>query len=235
MSTRIRRPDPIEPTTIPSDSPVSDEESSHPAFAMASVGRGSYGGAGAKLHDSDILHHETITLTIHEAVRYRSIKRDWHHPTKIITEVEMSLAQWASLVSSMNTTGVPVTLRLVRGAEGKLEYVPGIVEEPRLGETMREAKAAARTAFEHIIEYADRADRLVEEKAPVSKIREALHDLRIAIKNSTPNVDYASKTLAEHAENVVQKARADIEAMVVQHASRLGIDPGTIDRKELMS
>lgn len=50
----------------------------------------------------------------------------------------------------------------------------------------------------------------------MAEVREAMRRLLAAIDNAAPNVDFASKQLVEHTENVVQKARADIEAMVVQ-------------------
>lgn len=229
----MSRPDPIAPVTVNTpSSPVSDTVSTHPAFAMASVHRSQYGPPGAKLNDSDILHHETITLAIHEARRTRGNKHDHHFADKLVVEVEMSMAQWAGLVSSMNTVGVPVTMKYVR--DGKLQAVPGILEEPRLANTMAEAKVAASEAFDKIKDYAQVVDDLVASKASVREIREALTSLKFAIQNATPNVNYATQTLSRHAEEVVQKARADVEAMVVQHATQLGLNPADIQRKELM-
>lgn len=47
-------------------------------------------------------------------------------------------------------------------------------------------------------------------------------------------MSYAAKSLSEHAENVVQRARADIEAMVVSKAEQLGIDPGEVAETPLL-
>lgn len=52
---------------------------------------------------------------------------------------------------------------------------------------------------------------------------------------TSPNVAFAARSLNEHAENVVQRARADIEAMVLSKATQLGLDPadlGTVPQLE---
>ena len=60
------------------------------------------------------------------------------------------------------------------------------------------------------------------------------------IANAVPNVDYAARQLAEHAENVVEKSRADIEAMVtaaqdrnavIESSSLLAIQPAEHNRE----
>ena len=55
-----------------------------------------------------------------------------------------------------------------------------------------------------------------------------LRALEIAIGHMTPNMDFAAKSLTEHAENVVQRARADVEAFVVQKATQLGLNPADL-------
>jgi hypothetical protein len=42
------------------------------------------------------------------------------------------------------------------------------------------------------------------------------------------NMTFAAKSLSEHAENVVQRARADVEAMVLAKAAQLGLEPGDL-------
>jgi hypothetical protein len=56
-------------------------------------------------------------------------------------------------------------------------------------------------------------------------LREAIHDLHFAVQNATPNVDFAGKVLVQQAEDVVTKARADVEAFVAAKVRQLGVDP----------
>lgn len=193
----------------------------HPAWGMISAHRGQYGPAGAVLFDSDIRHGETITVRLHRASRKREVSRDWIHPYDEIVEVEMSLAQWASFVSSMNTQGVPCTIRRTE-TEVFVDQAP---YAPRLAESMADVHEAAMRTYDSV-------------KAAFEKVREKptkanIRDLEIALRNAVPNVDYSAKTLTEHAENVVQRARADVEAMVTTRAAQLGITEGDMPRLEI--
>lgn len=183
----------------------------HPSFAKIGAYRTSIGPPGESLFDSDIRHAHTVVLRIEEAERRREIGHDFIHGGKRIVEVEMSEAQWASFVSSTNTSGVPCTLRWHGEDIEKPPYAP------RLRESIAETHDAADRAFADI--------KAAFEEYVAHPTKAQLRSLRATIENATPNVDYAGKVLVEHAENVVQRARADVEAMVLAQADRLGIDP----------
>lgn len=193
----------------------------HPAFGNITVHRSTVSGGpqgGAVLFDSEIAHREVMTLRISPASRKRDLNHDWIHATsKPLIEVEMSMAQWASFVSSINSGGgVPCTIRRTETDWN----VPGLEFAPRLALSAAETRSAAERAFAKIKEARD----VYEAHKTAANLR-ALH---FAIENATSSVTYATKTLTEHTENAVQKARADVEAMVVQHAKSLGIDPADI-------
>jgi hypothetical protein len=201
----------VEPTKDKWDNDV------HPAFGMIGAARGS-SSPGAVLFDSDIKHASTVTITLKRGQRHRDLNRDWLGTGEQLFEVEMSEAQWASFVSSMNTgDGVPCTIRATPGVYD----VPGVPYDPRLKQSMTEVREAARRAFEQIKEARD----AYEQKKTAANLK-ALH---YAIEHAVANVDYASKTLNEHAENVVQRARADIEAIVLGKARQLGIEASQLN------
>lgn len=203
----------------PTPSTVNDRgDETHPAFGFIQASRvTSY--PGQVLFDSDIKHTNTVMVRIGKMSRKRDHTHDWLHPNQELIEVELSEAQWASFVSSMNTQGVPCT---IRRTEDDLN-VPGIEYSPRLKLSHREAQVAARTAFADI-EQAMAEYEALDSKAPVKERRAALATLRAKINNAAPNVEFASKMLIEHTENVVQRARADIEAMASQHAQHIEIE-----------
>lgn len=206
--------EPTPPTLIDHDGSHGIEET-HPAWAMISASRVQSG--GAVLFDSDIRHHHTVIVRVGTASRRRDLNRDWMHRDQEFLEVEMSEAQWASFVSSMNTgSGVPCTIRRREDDWN----VPGLFYEPRLQESMRETRNAAHEAFDNVRQ----AFEAYEEKKNAANLR----NLKYAIQNAPANVEFAGKSLAEHAENVVQKARVDIEAMVVSKAAQLGLEPGDL-------
>ena len=196
--------------------PTVDEngDERHPAWAMISASRSQ--GSGAVLFDSDVKHMHTIHVRLSTASRRRDLQRDWLHAEKEIVEIQMSEAQWASFVSTMNTgSGVPCTLRRHDGMP-----LPGVEYEPRLKQSMDETRGAAERAFAEVAE----AFAAYEEKKNAANLR----TLKYAIQNAPANVAFASESLAGHAEHVVQRARADIEAMVTSKAAQLGIEPGDL-------
>lgn len=196
--------------------PTLDESGAevHPAFGNITMHRVT-SSHGASLFDSEIRHTHFVTLRIQGASRSRDLNRDWIHPSnRPIVEVQMSEAQWASMVSSFGDgggTSCTITYTQENGP------IPDIPFAPRMEQSMAEVRGAADEQYARVLE----ALALVEEKPTKANVRH----LRIVLENAPKNVAYAAKTLTEHAENVVQKARADIEAMVVQHAEHLGLNP----------
>lgn len=193
----------------------------HPAFGQISAARMSISG-GAVLFDSDILHQHTVRITVTAADRKRDLNHDWiHGGIKPLIEVELSEAQWASFVSSMNTSGVPCTIRATESDR----QVPELPYDPRLAHSMTEVKEGATRTFGPIKAAMEAYDAL-DPKAPAKARREALGKIRDAVRHAEVNLSFAAKSLTEHAENVVQRARADIEAMVGAEAARLGLSAG---------
>lgn len=204
------------PTTRDVAEVTQDEhgDDTHPAFGMIGASRVS-STPGAALFDSDVVHQHYVVLKIDRAVRKRDLNHDWIHSGGFgkIVEVAMSEAQWASLISSMNTAGVACTLRRTE-VDGRL---PDLEFESRLAVSHAETREAAHRAFDAIKEARDAYEQ--------HKTAANLRNLHFAIENAPANVDFAAKSLTKHAENVVQKSRADLEAMVIQLAKQRGIDP----------
>jgi hypothetical protein len=192
----------------------------HPAFGHITANRVSYGPQGAVLFQSDIKHGQTVRVTISGATRRRDNNHDYVHDNgKALVEVEMSEAQWASFVSSMNTSGVPCTIRRTETDWA----IPELSYDPRLAHSMGEVKGAAVKAFGGIREARDAYEEAIARKAGAKEIKELRRNLHYAIENSGANMHFAAKVLVEHTENVVQKARADLEAMVLAKATELGL------------
>jgi hypothetical protein len=198
----------------------------HPAFAMIRANRISVSGGrdgGAVLFDSDVVHNNTVRITLETATRKRDGNHDYIHGGKQLMEVEMSEAQWASFVSSMNTSGVPATLRWLPDGD-----VPGLPYAPRLALSMAEVREATAKAMAKIREARDAYEVAVESKAGAKAIKEARSKLHYVIENADKNMAWAAESLNRHTENVVTKARADIEAAVYQHAAQLGMSQGQV-------
>lgn len=200
------------------ENPTTDEygDETHPAWALIGASRVSSSPPGAVLFDSDIQHQHYVTVRLSTCSRKRDLNRDWLHGKREFVEVAMSEAQWASFVSSMNAgQGVPCTIQHREG-----HSVPGVPYEPRLAESLDEVRSAADKAVEKVAE----AFAAYSEKKTAANLR----TLEFAIKHMPANITFAADSLTEHAENVVQRARADIEAMVISKAQQIGIDAGDL-------
>jgi hypothetical protein len=214
--------------------PVTDEngDEHHPAFGMAQVSR-IMSTPGQVLFDSDLRHSNWIEFRISEATRSRALKRDWVHAGRQVASIGMSMAQWASLVASPDTEGVPVTITYRDG--GALAgdgSVPGLPYQPRLAVSMQETHNAAEAAFGSIREAMSAYQSALDCKLPAKERNSRLANLTSAIRNATANVDYAGKQFVAAAEDVVERSRADIEAMVARHAEHLGLGPTTLAELE---
>lgn len=196
--------------------PTTDERGDevHPAYGLIGAHRVTCN-PGAILFDSEITHNDIVMIRLYHASRRRDLNRNWIHETgrRPMFEVSMSEAQWASFVSSMNVgSGVPCT---VESTQEEM-VIPGIPHKPILGESLAEVRNAANRTFAEIKQARDAYEAAIARKAPASEIKSLRSTLHYAIENATANITYAATSLNEHAENVVQKARADIEAMVIR-------------------
>lgn len=208
-------------TTDPWTDDRGDEH--HPAFGLIGMNR-VHSTPGAVLFQSDIRHPEYIVIRLHEAVRKRDLKHDWVHAQKLLFEVSLSLSQFASFVSSAGQgDGVPCTIEWTGTGSEEPGDRPGLKPAPRLALSHGEVRAAANEAFGDIQEALQAYEAALDEKAPAAVRKAALNKLRASVSNAAPNVAYAAKKLDEHAEQVVETSRADIEAMAFRTAERLGI------------
>lgn len=197
-----------------------DGDERHPAFGVITLHRVS-SAPGAVLFQSDTRHAEYMRVTVHEATRKRDLKHDWVHPERVICEVSMSMAQFASFVSGAGQGGgVPCTIERATTGSHEPGDRPGLVMQSRLALTAAEVQAAAHEAYRKIQTAEAAYEAALNGKAPAAERRKLLADLRSAIGNAAPNVDYAARRLAEHAEDVVEKSRADIEALVAAAQGR---------------
>lgn len=188
-----------------------EKEESHPSFAVAIVNRVS-SNPGAPMFQSDLLHQQYISLKIETATRSRDLNHDWVHPRDGLIEVRMSLSQWGALVSSMGIgSGVPVTLTWKENG-GRIPEPP---YEPRMQESLVEVDGAVEKLLADAQESYEVLADAIENKKGVKAIREALRTHGFRLSNAKGNARFAVKSLTSAAEKVVNHARADIEASIL--------------------
>lgn len=192
----------------------------HPAFGVAVVTRRH--GSSRSLFQSDLLHNDTVALSVHEATRKRDLNHDWVHPGRELVEIEMSLAQWGSLVSSMGLgSGVPVTIRRTEHEP----FVPEIPHQPRTAENLREVREVTDRMYARVKAATASLHEAIHEKKGVRATKAALRALENAVAGVGSNAQFAVDSLVEASEQVVAQARADIEAHVLEVIRLTGAEP----------
>lgn len=199
--------------------PTTDEKGieHHPAFGKAVVSRRS--STGTTLFDSDLLHHEVVTLTISEASRKRELNTDWIHGGKELIEIQMSTTQWGALITSMNYgDGVPVTLTSLPDRP----LVPGLPHAPRLQTSLDEIKNSVSNLVADLRTSVKDLEETIEAKKGIRAVRESLGRVKGALRNAEANSVFTVTSLQEAAEHVVTSARAEIDALLTRHGAALG-------------
>ncbi|MFD7669050.1 hypothetical protein [Streptomyces sp. NPDC059788] len=207
----------------PTQDPAIDPERGgeiHPAFGVAVITRRS--GSSRSLFQSDLLHNESISLSVHEATRRRDLNHDWVHPGRALVEIEMSLAQWGSLVSSIGLgSGVPVTVRRTEHDA----FVPEIPHQPRTAESLREVREVTDRMYARVKAATAALHEAIHEKKGVKATKEALNALERTVADAGSNAQFTVDSLVEAGEQVVAQARADIEAHALEAIRLTGAAP----------
>lgn len=200
-----------------------NERIAHPSFGLVSFSRTSIGGKGVELFGSSIVHNETIRLQIKPATIKRSLNRDWYgQEGKPFVEVEMSYAQFAEAITSMNMgSGVPVTVRYLNGEE-----IPEPTLENKRIQFENEVKEKMKNLNERMNDLTVQAKDILENKKTVSKgDRETiLHELAMVQQEIHANMPFIMKMFNEQMDKSVSEAKAEVEAFTQNKLLSLGVE-----------
>jgi len=186
-----------------SDSPISDEVATHPAFGQIEVVRTSSGG-GNTLYGSDFNHQRSISLTIYRSELHRSLSGDRHHATEPLIRVEMSEAQWASIMSFVGLHGgMPVTLRRIGN-----ESVPDL---PRPGRRSLQFRKEMEETLSKAVEQLEDALKEID-SLPISAKRklELRRKVDLGAAHLFTNAEFVADRFDEHMEETVAKAKQEV-------------------------
>jgi hypothetical protein len=173
------------------------------------------------LFGSPIEHGHTITFVLRRAEEHRASSYSSYYATERLIEGEMSEAQFARLITTMNTgDGVPVTLRYVGGK--RCEAPPVFSERQRIREELQEGVERIAGDFDSDIEEIER----IFEKASVGKgDRETiLKKMRSMQQRLRSKIPYIHEQFDEAVEETVTAALAEVEAHVTNAAQKLGVE-----------
>lgn len=217
--------------------PGGEVSETHPSYGMVRFSRRQ--GNPGRLFGSPVEDHQAyVTLVV---ARGESITSD-HGYTRYygglrgdLIEVDMSAAQFAELLTSMNVgSGVPCTVRYHGGT--KIENPPNVkVEIERVRDAFKERIEAIN---DQARKDAKEAAELLDKKAALTVAERKLlkEKLDRTFREVDSNTPYMLKLFEEAAEKVVTHAKAEIDAFVAHNvisegiraiASRLNEEPST--------
>lgn len=190
----------------------------HHAFAQIQASRIN----GHKvLYGSDFNSHNYIALRIHKSEMVRDLSHDWHHEREQYIEVAMSEAQWATLVSSLNSTSVPCTLTYLRGET--VDQLPELTN--RVNQFGAEFSKHLGSAVEQLSEAMKAISALGLSKVKTETLLSMLSKAQADIKG---NAHFVEKSFSEHMENQVEKAKCEANAYLYHVIQRAGLDALTL-------
>ena len=202
----------------------------HPSYGMAVFSRVSHGRSPRLFGSSLKTHHSTITFRLQEGERHHHLSRDWYHASgKVLFEITFSAAQFADLLTNMNTGGgVPCTIDYLNGRA--VEDPPEVlteVERVKVGfaGTLEEYAAKARRA---------RADVEDATKSLGAKLRDRIRvGLDVMEQQLRHNVPFILEQLNEASDKVVTAAKQEIEAFASNRIVQAGLKAlGVVEDEE---
>jgi len=194
--------------------PDDEFEREHPSYGILHISRMSGGTSAIRLFGSPLAtHYGTIRLSISKGMWVHGLHYDrYFGMNKDFIEIEMSAAQFADAITSLNIgSGTPCTIRYVGG-----ERVPDPPDHATEAEHIRDN-------FENSLDkYAEKAHeyrKRIEELTSTSKLsQKAKDEIRIALdvieQQLTSNVPFVVKQFQEATTRVTTAAKAEVEAFV---------------------
>lgn len=188
----------------------------HPAYAQISASRIS---GSAHLYGSDFAHHNFVRIRISRSELHRSLANDWPFADSVpYIEVDLSEAQWAGFVSSLNLgSGIQCTVRRLGG-----ETVPAFpAPASRVDQFGEEMSRRVQAALEEVDSLAkDIAELKISDKAK----KALLARVQGAHRNLESNTKFVAQQFDEHMEGTVEKAKIEVNAYAVQALMRAGLE-----------
>lgn len=186
----------------------------HPAYAQVAI---HHVQGSAYLYGSDFEHHNYVTLTIKGSEMHRDLARDWHFEKEVIVEIAMSEAQFATMISAPNRSGVPCTLQY----KGN-EMISGL---PRRDSTKLYNAEIERKLDSTVAALKKQRDEIKDAviKLPKKVQEQILGPIEKAISEIAHNTPFVMQSFDEHMEESIEKAKVEVNAYVTNTVMRAGL------------
>lgn len=197
------------------------DKTSHPSYGMISASRVS---GQTALFGVDYPQGHFITLTISRGEVERSLGREWFYGRNEMIQVAMSEVQWARMIASMNTSGVPCTLQRAweNGKYERVEQPPAhmadaVVQKEEVAKVGREVSAGLDKAASMIDELMKPNAKI--SKSKISELEKLVRSAQAGLESSLP---FYVKQAQEAVEGATEQGKAEVSAYADHVVSELG-------------
>lgn len=193
-------------------------KSTHPSYGVMSFSR--IQGGGNPFYGSELTPDNYIQMTIHTSEQESSLTGDNYYEGKRLVQVRMTANQYAEMITSMNSTGIPVTIEIL--PEGRVETLT--TQPNKLKFIQSEFKQRMTEYGERVNEYGKRITTITSKKV-LSKAdaKEIDSSMRMMTQEINSNIPFFLECFQEMMDKVVVEAKTTIEAAISQKIQAVGL------------
>lgn len=175
---------------------------------------------GINLFGSSIKCSNYITMKINIAEDTRGMNENWFYPKKCIMEVQLSPAQFAEAISTMNTVGTPVTLTNIMGK--RMEKPPENENMMDLQDELHETISKLSARIDVLNKY---ANILRNQKGglKVGEKNELLNGINSVTQQLKSNIPFLGEQVARQMNKTVHQAKCEVDSFITGLANKLGM------------
>lgn len=192
---------------------------SHPSFGRVRIGHCT---GDVHLFGSEVRTHSFVSLTVSECEVTQDLGRNWYYSNTEIVEAWMTPVQYAEMIASPNTEGVPCTIR-ARCDKGHIvpKNIDTVTEFTR-----SEIERKANSIHKRVLTLSKQVSEILNQKGTVKKTdKEAVISLVNKIAQDIgSNFKFQEECVKESIERSVVEAKAEIDYHINHAVTRLGID-----------
>lgn len=200
--------------------PDTETKQTHPAFVQVRLSRvtGSFKCYGSALPEVN----NVVELTVTESAQYHSLGRDWHHSDTQLLQVQLSAAQFAEMITTLNVGGgVCGTLQRFNGKQ--VPQIP-FEHETEATRVVDDFKAKLEKTVDKLNKFQDRVSEILAKKtltkADKEEIEGEIHQFAMALRDNAP---FAVESFQEAAEKTVSSAKAEVDAFMAHAVQTAGL------------
>lgn len=190
----------------------------HPSYGMINVCR--YQGGKGEFFGSDLDHSGGIRIEIGKASVQQDLGRNWYYDYETVVSVEMSAIQYAEMISSPNTQGVPCTIRYSK-EYGHIQYAPPMPKAAYVESKIKSCAEDAQVSAKNVLKQVQELLKGKITAADRDKVIKLVSSLSANLNSSLP---FYLESLEKEITRTKLEAKVDIESAVLHAITEAGYE-----------